>query len=158
MNEDDSTPQSAMENPLTPPPPIPPKEVSITRIADLQRMNIDQLNKFAKNMGLTHTGSMTKSQMVFEIVKKKSSSPGEVLVAEGVLEVLPDGFGFLRSPNYNYFSSAEDIYVSPAQIRRFDLKKGDTILFGKYAGTEIEIGGEEHIIMREDDILGVLEG
>lgn len=133
MNEDDSTPQSATENPLTPPPPIPPKEkkepkeVSITRIADLQRMNIDQLNKFAKNMGLTHTGSMTKSQMVFEIVKKKSSSPGEVLVAEGVLEVLPDGFGFLRSPNYNYFSSAEDIYVSPAQIRRFDLKKGDTV-------------------------------
>ena len=137
MNEDDSTPHSATENPLIPPPPIPPKEVppkevppkevSITRIADLQQMNIDQLNKFAKNMGLTHTGSMTKSQMVFEVVKKKSSSPGEVLVAEGVLEVLPDGFGFLRSPNYNYFSSAEDIYVSPAQIRRFDLKKGDTV-------------------------------
>jgi transcription termination factor Rho len=130
MNKKDSIPKGAIENPFPPPPVISPKElkqVSITRIADLQRMNIDQLSKFAKNMGLTHTGSMTKSQMVFEIVKKKSSSPGEVLVAEGVLELLPDGFGFLRSPNYNYFSSAEDIYVSPAQIRRFDLKKGDTV-------------------------------
>jgi transcription termination factor Rho len=85
------------------------------------------LNQYARNMGLTNLSSLTKSQMVFEIVKKKSSSPGEVLVAEGVLEVLPDGFGFLRSPNYNYMPSAEDIYVSPAQIRRFDLKKGVTV-------------------------------
>jgi len=104
-----------------------PKEVSITKIADLQRMNIEQLNQYARNLGLTNTSSLTKSQIVFDIVKKKSSSPGEVLVAEGVLEVLPDGFGFLRSPNYNYLPSAEDIYVSPAQIRRFDLKKGHTV-------------------------------
>lgn len=109
------------------PSPNETREVSITRIADLQRLNIDQLDLFARNMGLTNLSSLTKSQMVFEIVKKKSSSPNEVLVAEGVLEVLPDGFGFLRSPNYNYLPSAEDIYVSPAQIRRFDLKKGDTI-------------------------------
>lgn len=61
--------------------------------------------------------------MVFEVVKLKSAMPDEILVGEGVLEVLPDGFGFLRSPNYNYLPSAEDIYVSPAQIRRFDLKK-----------------------------------
>jgi len=65
--------------------------------------------------------------LFFEIVKAKSQKPGELLVGEGVLEVLPDGFGFLRSPNYNYLPSAEDIYVSPAQIRRFDLKKGDTV-------------------------------
>jgi len=103
------------------------KEVSITRIADLQRLSIDQLDQYARNMGLTNLSSLTKSQMVFEVVKKKSTSPNEVLVAEGVLEVLPDGFGFLRSPNYNYLPSAEDIYVSPAQIRRFDLKKGDSI-------------------------------
>ena len=103
------------------------KEPMITKIADLQRMNIEELNKYAKNIGLENLSSLTKSQMVFEIVKMKSSSPDEVLVGEGVLEVLPDGFGFLRSPNYNYLPSAEDIYVSPAQIRRFDLKKGDTI-------------------------------
>ncbi|WP_231919529.1 transcription termination factor Rho [Simkania negevensis] len=90
-------------------------------------MNIEELNKYAKTIGLENLSQLTKSQMVFEIVKMKSSSPDETLVGEGVLEVLPDGFGFLRSPNYNYLPSAEDIYVSPAQIRRFDLKKGDTV-------------------------------
>lgn len=99
----------------------------ITKIADIQRMNIDQLNQYGKNIGLKHLGSLTKSQMVFEIVKSISENPNEVLYGEGVLEILPDGFGFLRSPNYNYLPSAEDIYVSPAQIRRFDLKKGDTL-------------------------------
>ena len=99
----------------------------VTKIADLQRMSINQLAVYAKNIGLENLGSLTKSQMVFEIVKLKSTMPDEVLVGQGVLEVLPDGFGFLRSPNYNYLPSAEDIYVSPAQIRRFDVKKGDTI-------------------------------
>lgn len=99
----------------------------ITKIADIQRMNIDQLSQFGKQIGLKHLGSLTKSQMVFEIVKAISENPNEVLYGEGVLEILPDGFGFLRSPNYNYLPSAEDIYVSPAQIRRFDLKKGDTL-------------------------------
>lgn len=101
--------------------------VHTTKIADIQRMNIDELAIFGKEHGLTHTASMTKSQMVFEVVRILSAEPGEVLYGEGVLEVLPDGFGFLRSPNYNYLPSAEDIYVSPAQIRRLDLKKGDTI-------------------------------
>jgi transcription termination factor Rho len=105
---------------------LPPHE-QVTKIADLQRMNVEQLNHFARNIGLKNLGALTKSQIVFEIVKYLSEKPGEVLVGEGVLEVLPDGFGFLRSPNYNYLPSAEDIYVSPAQIRRFDLKKGDTV-------------------------------
>jgi len=104
-----------------------PTESLITKIADLQRMNIDQLILFAKNIGFENIASLTKSQIVFEIVKKKSALKDEILVGEGVLEVLPDGFGFLRSPNYNYLPSSEDIYVSPAQIRRFDLKKGDSI-------------------------------
>lgn len=104
-----------------------PKPESITKISDLQRMNVEQLNHFARSVGLKNLGALAKSQLVFEIVKALSEKPGEILVGEGVLEVLPDGFGFLRSPNYNYLSSAEDIYVSPAQIRRFDLKKGDTV-------------------------------
>jgi transcription termination factor Rho len=104
-----------------------PQPGVITKIADIQRMNIDQLNQYGKKIGLKHLGSLTKSQMVFEIVKAISENPNEVLYGEGVLEILPDGFGFLRSPNYNYLPSAEDIYVSPAQIRRFDLKKGDTL-------------------------------
>ncbi len=99
----------------------------IIKIAEIQRMNIDQLNAYGKKIGLRHLGSLTKSQMVFEIVKAVSENPNEILYGEGVLEILPDGFGFLRSPNYNYLPSAEDIYVSPAQIRRFDLKKGDTL-------------------------------
>ncbi len=116
-------------NPLPPPPEgssLSGAE-SITKIADLQRMNIDELNHYARSMGLKNLGALTKSQIVFEVVKALSERPTEVLVGEGVLEVLPDGFGFLRSPNYNYLPSAEDIYVSPAQIRRFDLKKGDTV-------------------------------
>lgn len=99
----------------------------IVKIADIQRMTIDQLNQYGKKIGLKHLGSLTRSQMVFEIVKAISDNPNEILYGEGVLEILPDGFGFLRSPNYNYLPSAEDIYVSPAQIRRFDLKKGDTV-------------------------------
>lgn len=109
----------------------PPNEehdpAQIIKIADIQRMNIDQLNMYAKTIGLKHLGSLTKSQVVFEIVKALSENQSDLLYGEGVLEILPDGFGFLRSPNYNYLPSAEDIYVSPAQIRRFDLKKGDTL-------------------------------
>jgi transcription termination factor Rho len=107
--------------------PSPERPLTITKIAEIQRMNIDQLNQYGKKIGLKHLGSLTKSQMVFEIVKAISENPHEILYGEGVLEILPDGFGFLRSPNYNYLPSAEDIYVSPAQIRRFDLKKGDTL-------------------------------
>ena len=109
-------------------PPLPEGvEQTVTRIADLQRMSIDQLQTYATANGLRNLSSLTKSQIVFEIVKAKSEHPYEILVGEGTLEILPDGFGFLRSPNYNYVSSAEDIYVSPAQIRRFDLKKGDQV-------------------------------
>jgi transcription termination factor Rho len=106
-------------------PPVEP--TVITMIADLQRMDMEELNNQARFYGIKHAASLTKSQIVFEIVKAKAESLDELLIGEGVLEVLPDGFGFLRSPTYNYLSSAEDIYVSPAQIRRFDLKKGDTI-------------------------------
>ncbi len=121
--DNDKTPKGPTGPTDRPPPPTE----NVTKIADLQRMNVDQLNHFARNLGLKNLGALAKSQIVFEIVKYLSERPEEVLVGEGVLEVLPDGFGFLRSPNYNYLPSAEDIYVSPAQIRRFDLKKGDTV-------------------------------
>lgn len=116
--------------PLPPPEPIPPpieEPTQIIKISDIQRMNIDQLSLFGREMGLKHLSGLTKSHMVFEIVKALAENPNEILCGEGVLEVLPDGFGFLRSPNYNYLSSSEDIYVSPAQIRRFELRKGDTV-------------------------------
>lgn len=105
-----------------------PTNGEVLKIADIQRMSIDELNQFGKKINLKHLGSLTRSQMVFEIVRTLSENPQEILVGEGVLEVLPDGFGFLRSTNYNYLPSPEDIYISPAQIRRFDLKKGDTVI------------------------------
>src|SRR3989338_5503694 len=124
MNQDQQTePHNGSHSP-----PVDPVE-KVTHVSDLQRMNIDQLQAYARSIGLKHTAALTKSAVVFEIVKTISERPEEVLYGEGVLEVLPDGFGFLRSPNYNYLPSAEDIYVSPAQIRRFDLRTGDT-LFG----------------------------
>jgi transcription termination factor Rho len=121
MNHDQQTEPQNSEN------GHPPAFETVTKISDLQRMNIDQLQNYARNIGLKHTASLPKSSVVFEIVKTISERPNEVLYGEGVLEVLPDGFGFLRSPNYNYLPSPEDIYVSPAQIRRFDLRKGDTL-------------------------------
>jgi transcription termination factor Rho len=112
-------------------PTSPKKKLSnikkVTKVSELQRMDIEELHEYARSVGIKNIGSLTKSQIVFEIVKTISSEPEEVLFGEGVLEVLPDGFGFLRSPNYNYLPSAEDIYVSPAQIRRFGLRKGDTL-------------------------------
>lgn len=120
-HQDQKNGDSELEGPYTPP------EGEIIKIADIQRMNIDELNQFGRKIGLRHLGSLTKSQMVFEVVKALAENPTEILYGEGVLEILPDGFGFLRSPNYNYLPSPEDIYISPAQIRRFDLKKGDTI-------------------------------
>ncbi|NGX56684.1 MAG: hypothetical protein K1060chlam5_00928 [Candidatus Anoxychlamydiales bacterium] len=108
-------------------PPKPKAPPRVIKIANLQRMEIAELQAYAKAIGITNIGSLTKSQIVFEVVKLISHKGDEELCGEGVLEVLPDGFGFLRSPNYNYLPSAEDIYVSPAQIRRFGLKKGDTL-------------------------------
>ena len=105
----------------------PKPEKKIINISDLQRMDVEQLTIYGQSLGLTHLGGLPKSQIVFDIVKMISTRPTEVLYGEGVLEVLPDGFGFLRSPYYNYLPSAEDIYVSPAQIRRFNLRKGDTL-------------------------------
>lgn len=101
----------------------------IVRISDLQRMSADQLIHFAKQSGVEFgTSSLTKSQIVFELVKAISQSSDDIIVGEGTLEVLPDGYGFLRSPIYNYLSSVEDIYISPTQVRRLDLRKGDTIV------------------------------
>ena len=116
-------------NPITPPQKKEKEVLTQIKISSLQRMPIEELQAYARSIGLKHISVLPKPHLVFEIVKTKCSrSSSEELVAEGTLEVLPDGFGFLRSPFYNYLSSPEDIYVSPAQIRRFDLKKGDTVM------------------------------
>jgi transcription termination factor Rho len=95
-------------------------------IAKLQHMKISDLHKLAKELGINGISGLRKQELIFKIIKAKSQKEG-YMFGEGVLEVLPDGFGFLRSPNYNYLPSPDDIYVSPSQIRRFGLRTGDTI-------------------------------
>ncbi|MCB9061245.1 MAG: transcription termination factor Rho [Halobacteriovoraceae bacterium] len=93
---------------------------------DLRETEIKSLLETASEMGVENTGNMRKHEVIFAILKKKAENDEEIF-GGGVLEILPDGFGFLRSPGYNYLPGADDIYVSPSQIRRFGLRKGDTI-------------------------------
>jgi len=95
-------------------------------IGDLQEKDIAELNLMAKEMEVENFGTMRKHEVIFQILRKHAEDRG-VLIAEGVLEILPEGFGFLRSPHFNYLPCPEDVYVSPSQIRRFDLQTGDQV-------------------------------
>ena len=95
-------------------------------IAKLQAMSMTDLNKMAKDLGVENFGTMRKHEVIFQILQKNAERAG-VLFSEGVLEVLPEGFGFLRSQSFNYLPCPEDIYISPSQIRRFDLQTGNLI-------------------------------
>jgi len=95
-------------------------------IAELKEKNITELIKIARSLDLPGAGGMRKQDLIFKILQAQSEKEGHIF-AEGVLEILPDGYGFLRSPDYNYLPGPDDIYVSPSQIRKFDLKTGDTI-------------------------------
>jgi transcription termination factor Rho len=95
-------------------------------IAKLQGMSMTELNGMAKDYGVENFGTMRKHEVIFHILEKNAQRAG-VLFSEGVIEVLPEGFGFLRSQSFNYLPCPEDIYVSPSQIRRFDLQTGNLI-------------------------------
>lgn len=95
-------------------------------IASLQAMSMGDLNQMAREMGIENFGTMRKHEVIFHILQKNAERNG-VLFSEGVLEVLGEGFGFLRSQSFNYLPCPEDIYVSPSQIRRFDLQTGNVI-------------------------------
>jgi len=95
-------------------------------IRALKEMSISQLTTIAKDMGVEGATGMRKQELIFKILQAQTEKSG-LIFAEGVLECLPDGFGFLRAPEYNYLPGPDDIYVSPSQIRRFDLRTGDTI-------------------------------
>ncbi|MFZ8932453.1 MAG: transcription termination factor Rho [Bacteriovoracaceae bacterium] len=92
---------------------------------DLREKGIEELTELATEMKIENPGSMRRHELIFAILKSKAEI-GEEIYGGGVLEILPDGFGFLRSPGYNYLPGADDIYVSPSQIRKFGLRKGDT--------------------------------
>jgi transcription termination factor Rho len=95
-------------------------------LVDLQRMNVTDLHEICKKEGIEDYIGQKKQDLIFKILKKRIQDNG-LMVGEGVLEILPDGFGFLRSPEYNYLPCPDDIYVSPSQIRRFGLRTGNVI-------------------------------
>src|SRR5210317_806652 len=92
---------------------------------DLREKEPKELIKMAEGLKVENSGSMKKHELIFALLKATASKDKEIF-GSGVLEILPDGFGFLRSPGYNYLPGADDIYVSPSQIRKFGLRKGDT--------------------------------
>lgn len=95
-------------------------------IAELKEMKVSELNKLAKQLKINGIGGLKKQDLIFQILKAKIEKEGFIF-GSGVLEILQDGFGFLRSPDYNYLPSPDDIYVSPSQIRKFGLRTGDIV-------------------------------
>ncbi len=95
-------------------------------IQELKELNIQALHTIAKDLEITGATGMRKQELIFQILKAQTERSG-LIFSEGVLETLPDGFGFLRAPEYNYLPGPDDIYVSPSQIRKFDLHTGDTV-------------------------------
>ncbi len=95
-------------------------------VASLKKMKISELHELGRKFNLESTTGMKKQDLIFKILEAQAKESG-LMYGEGVLEILQDGFGFLRSPNYNYLPSPDDIYCSPSQIRRFNLRTGDTV-------------------------------
>ena len=95
-------------------------------LSELKTLHISQLLDMAMELEIDNAQRMRKQELMFAILKKRAKA-GEQIFGDGTLEVLPDGFGFLRSPDTSYLASTDDIYISPSQIRRFNLHTGDSI-------------------------------
>jgi transcription termination factor Rho len=95
-------------------------------IEELKQKKIAELTKIAQDMNISGFSGLKKAELIFRILEEQTAQEG-LLFSKGVLEILPDGYGFLRSPNYNYLPGPDDIYVSPSQIKRFNLRTGDTV-------------------------------
>src|SRR5881398_34745 len=106
--------------------PSPDGKEAVLDIAKLKEMNIASLTQVAKDLNVPGYTGMRKQELIFQILKAQTEQSG-LIFSEGVLECLPEGFGFLRAPDYNYLPGPDDIYVSPSQIRKFDLRTGDTV-------------------------------
>jgi transcription termination factor Rho len=105
---------------------IPPEAARELKLFELQKQTVPELAALAGEYGLKELGALRKHELIFEILKANARVNG-TMFGKGVLEVLPDGFGFLRSPLYNYLACPEDIYISPSQIRRYALRGGDSV-------------------------------
>src|SRR5213083_999750 len=99
---------------------------AVFNLSDLKEMSISALTQVAKGMDVPGATGMRKQELIFKVLAAQTEKSG-LIFSEGVLETLPDGFGFLRAPEYNYLPGPDDIYVSPSQIRKFDLRTGDTV-------------------------------
>src|SRR3989339_2126344 len=95
-------------------------------IVELKEHKISKLNQMAKKLNIQGAAGMKKQELIFAILQAQTAKNG-LIYGEGTLEILPDGFGFLRAPSYNYLPGPDDIYVSPSQIRRFNLRTGDIV-------------------------------
>jgi transcription termination factor Rho len=95
-------------------------------IKDLKKKKINELTKIARDLNVEGASGLRKQDLIFAILQAQTEKNG-LIFGEGVLEILPDGFGFLRAPDYNYLPGPDDIYISPSQIRRFNLRTGDTV-------------------------------
>ena len=102
------------------------KTAESLNIKELKDLNIQALNQIAQDLEIEGASGMRKQELIFQILKAQTERSG-LIFSEGILETLPDGFGFLRAPEYNYLPGPDDIYVSPSQIRKFDLHTGDTV-------------------------------
>ena len=98
----------------------------LMNIVELKDQKISQLAQMAKKYNVNGAAGMRKQELIFALLQAQIEKDG-LIFGEGTLEILPDGFGFLRAPNYNYLPGPDDIYVSPSQIRRFNLRTGDTV-------------------------------
>src|SRR3989442_11374128 len=103
-----------------------PEGAATMDIAQLKEMNIAALTQIAKDLNIQGASGMRKQELIFKILQAQTEKSGFIF-SEGVLETLPDGFSFLRAPRYNYLPGPDDIYVSPSQIRKFDLRTRDTV-------------------------------
>jgi len=128
VDDDRKTADTAVATPAGAPvsPAAPAAETTTLDLSTLKELGVTALTKIARDMEIPGATGMRKQELIFEILRARAEKAG-LIFSEGVLEVLPDGFGFLRAPDYNYLAGPDDIYVSPSQIRKFDLHTGDTI-------------------------------
>ncbi|HYE65676.1 MAG TPA: Rho termination factor N-terminal domain-containing protein, partial [Pyrinomonadaceae bacterium] len=125
----DSGGETTIATAEAPPETVPAKEEKgepIFNLSELKEMSISKLTQIAKSMDVPGATGMRKQELIFKVLAAQTEKSG-LIFSEGVLETLPDGFGFLRAPEYNYLPGPDDIYVSPSQIRKFDLRTGDTV-------------------------------
>ena len=115
--------EKEVERPIRNDPPKGDEQLDITKLKDLK---MSELTKIARDLNLDGISGIKKQELIFKILQHKAEKAG-LMFGEGTLEILSEGFGFLRSANYNYLPCPDDIYISPSQIRRFDLKTGDNV-------------------------------